>query len=82
MKAAKPKPISTRHKWPDRVADQHNTDRRCPRCGIVKRSRHEPGQLVWVEWFRDGIRIAARATPICDARLERDAMATPVCEPA
>lgn len=78
----KPKVISARHKWPTSDETQFQTDRHCPRCGIVRRTRHEPGELPWIEWYRDDVRIVTKLTPACDARLELAATAAPVSEPA
>lgn len=64
------KPISTRHKWGEPVRFQFKTERQCTRCPLVRVTRHEPGKLAWVEWWRDGDRVHSELTPLCDASLE------------
>jgi hypothetical protein len=59
-----------RHKWGDRVPFQHKSERTCLNgCGITRVSRHEtdgPRDVHWVEFWRDGERIACDATPACE----------------
>lgn len=64
---------STRHRWPDsgRVEFYLKTERQCPRCGMVRVTKHDnPHSRPWTEWWRDAEQIKSDATPPCDARLE------------
>lgn len=56
---------STRHRWgePDRL--QFKTERECTRCGLVKVTRHEPGVLPWVEFWRACERVPGDGMPPC-----------------
>ncbi len=68
-----PRKISTRHKWGARVTFQFKTERLCARCELVRVTRHDdPRGLPWIEWWRDCEQIKSDATPLCDARLERE----------
>lgn len=62
--------FSERHRWNDPVRFQFKTERTCRRCDTTRVTRHEPGQRVWIEFWRDGERIPSESTPLCDARLE------------
>ncbi len=57
---------STRHRWaePDR-SNVYKTERTCIHCGLVKVTRKEPREH-WIEFWRNGERIEADATPPCD----------------
>jgi hypothetical protein len=66
--------ISTRHKWSARVALRFKTERQCSRCEMVRVTRHDnPQGRPWIEYWRDLEQISCEATPLCDARLEREA---------
>ena len=57
------------HSWgePNRL-DEHNTLRICTNCGMVKRSRHEPGKdpAHWTEFEKYGLRMSPIGkTPEC-----------------
>lgn len=59
-----------KHRWNDPVRpDLNNTFRSCSKCGLIKITRHEPDNrpMHWVEFERDGSKIAADRTPICEA---------------
>lgn len=58
-----------RHAWDEPVRpDMNNTFRTCRKCGIVKITRHEPDNNPrhWIEFERDGAKIAGATTPTCD----------------
>lgn len=59
-----------RHSWSDPYREVYATKRRCWNCGLMKITRHEPGILPWVEYWRDGARIRmdedGRRVPACD----------------
>jgi hypothetical protein len=59
---------STTHRWADAIRyDPHSTTRTCVRCGMLKITRHEPGNFPphWVEFERDGFKIGGASTPVC-----------------
>lgn len=43
-----------RHKWSEPNRFPFKTERVCqrPGCGLIKVTRHEPGEHPWVEWWR------------------------------
>lgn len=58
----------SRHRWGARTVFQFKTERECLRgCGIVKVTRHEPGQLPWQEFWRGLDKIECEGTPPCEA---------------
>jgi hypothetical protein len=64
---------STRHRWGEAERLPHKTERQCPRCEMVKVTRHEfeaGREIYWTEFWRDEEQIVMAATPPCDARLE------------
>lgn len=63
----------SRHRWGEPNRLQFKTERACLHCDLVKVTRHEPGILPWIEWWRDGERIVSAATPPCGARIEATA---------
>lgn len=68
-----PAKISTRHKWGEAVRFQFKTERCCSRCELVRVTRHDdPQGRPWIEWWRDLEQIKSEATPLCDARLQRE----------
>ena len=61
------KPNAKRHRWGEPSRFQYKTERECVVCKIVKVTRHEPGENAWLEFYRDGERIACERTPECMA---------------
>lgn len=61
-------PGCQRHRWGDPSRDVYRTERVCQRCGLVKVTRHEPAQLPWIEFERNGrlVGYAGGRTPPCD----------------
>jgi len=59
--------MSARHRWSDPYRTEHETNRSCIKCGLIRVTRHEPGHLPWSEWWRDGLKVEATATPACEA---------------
>lgn len=57
-------PVS-RHRSAAPVRDEHQTDRTCTHCGLVRRTRHEPGVFPWIEWLMNGGRLYGKRTPPC-----------------
>jgi hypothetical protein len=59
--------LTERHKWGDPLRREHHTDRMCTRCGLVKRTRHEPDArpMHWTEWWTGETRLEATNTPKC-----------------
>ena len=55
---------ASHHSWSDKVAYLNKSERECRRCGLVKVTRHE-GLRSWVEWWREGERLASEVTPPC-----------------
>jgi hypothetical protein len=58
-----------RHSWDEPVRpDINNTFRSCRKCGLIRITRHEPDNTPqhWVEFERDGQKIASAKTPACD----------------
>lgn len=59
-----------KHYWSDRCAlDEHHTFRRCWDCGLMKITRHESDggrDVHWIEWRKNGERIASDSTPACE----------------
>lgn len=67
------KPVSTRHRWSDKVRFPLKTEQCCQRCDMVKVGRHEfegGRDRYWTEYWRDEKRVHCGGTPLCDARLE------------
>lgn len=56
---------AARHKWDEPIRLQHKTMRTCTICGIVKVTRHEPGVLPWLEFWRGEQKIETDRTPAC-----------------
>lgn len=56
-----------RHRWSAPSRTEHDTNRTCERCGLIRVTRHEPNALPWTEWYRDGQRVPAAKTPACEA---------------
>lgn len=60
---------SDRHSWGKKENFLLKTERECLRCGMVKVTRHEPGVLPWVEFYRNGEeKIVCNKTPPCPGR--------------
>ena len=58
--------MSTRHQWSAACRTAYRTTRECHRCGLVKVTRHEPGERAWQEFERDGMVLRGMAgTPKC-----------------
>ena len=57
-----------RHKWGDPFRTIERTNRTCPKCGIIKVTRHDGDGLPWVEYYRDDHRIITEnnRTPPCE----------------
>lgn len=57
-----------RHSWGEPVRFEFKTERTCIVCGITKVTRHEPGQLPWLEFFRGMDRVCTEnnRTPVCE----------------
>jgi hypothetical protein len=57
-----------RHSWSAPARFRRKTERVCARCGLVRVTRHDGGDTVipWVEFWREGVRLEARATPACE----------------
>jgi hypothetical protein len=56
---------SLRHSWGEPVRFEYKTERSCVNgCGIVKVTRHEGGEH-WIEFWREGEKIATDKTPGC-----------------
>ncbi|MDB5937580.1 MAG: hypothetical protein JWQ01_4924 [Massilia sp.] len=69
-----------KHRWADPIRYTPNsTVRTCERCGILRITRHEPGNFPphWVEFERDGAKVAAPPTPAC---VDTAALATEAAE--
>ncbi len=49
--------------------DLNNTFRICKKCGLVRVTRHEPDNRPqhWIEFHRDGRKLPAIKTPVCEA---------------
>jgi hypothetical protein len=58
----------SRHTWGSPFREPYRTERHCQQCGVVKVTRHEPGQLPWLEFERDGLRMVTMAgrVPPCE----------------
>lgn len=59
-----------KHRWGDPIRpDLNNTYRTCKECLLVRITRHEPDNTPrhWTEFEREGRKIAADKTPICEA---------------
>jgi len=56
------------HRWSDPVRFPLKSERCCTRdgCPIVKVTRHEPAERPWIEYWRDGERVAGERTPPCE----------------
>lgn len=61
-----------RHSWSDPYREAYATKRRCWNCGLMKITRHEPGVLPWIEYWRDDRRVRAEGdrTPPCDPAIQ------------
>lgn len=77
------KPISTRHRWGERVqCGPYKSEKECLRCEVVRASIHQhvggANDKHWKEFWRDGERLDAGddVTPPCDFRLERQRAAS------
>lgn len=55
-----------RHSWGAPVRFPYKTERSCTKCDVVKVTRHEPGQIPWIEFWRDAERIETAKTPPCE----------------
>lgn len=58
-----------RHAWDAPVRpDLNNTFRTCRKCGLVKVTRHEDDNNPrhWIEFERDGAKVSAAKTPVCE----------------
>lgn len=58
-----------KHRWDAPVrTDANNTYRSCSKCGLIRITRHEQDNTPrhWVEWERDGVKISAGKTPLCE----------------
>ena len=54
------------HRWGKRVPLEHQTERTCVRCGLVKVTVHPPLGLPWREWRMPGqVQVQLEATPPC-----------------
>lgn len=62
--------ISGRHRWGEAVVREHETDRRCVWCGLVRRTRHEGVGWPWVEWWLGGERLMEARTPKCEGSFQ------------
>lgn len=58
--------IRTRHSWAAPVRFQFKTERTCKFCDVTKVTRHEPGQLPWIEFYRGLDKIEGAGTPACE----------------
>lgn len=65
-------PAHRRHAWSDPFREFYATRRTCWNCGLMKVTRHEPGILPWVEYWRDDARV----------RMDENGRKTPPCIPA
>lgn len=54
-----------RHRWGEPVRFPYKTERTCVACGVVKVTRHEPGEQPWLEFYRGLERIPCERTPPC-----------------
>ena len=59
----------SKHRWakPHRP-DLNHTYRTCEKCGVIRVTRHEPGNFPkehWSEWERDGKSLPAKPAPKC-----------------
>lgn len=60
------------HRWGEKTDFPlaHKSERECQNgCGITKVTRHEwdgAREQHWIEFWRDGERIACEATPVCE----------------
>lgn len=55
-----------RHKWGEPSRDTYRTERKCQHCDLVKVTRHEPGELPWIEFEFDGQKVDwGGKTPPC-----------------
>ncbi len=58
------------HRWNAPVRpDLNSTFRSCLKCGLIKVTRHEPDNTPrhWIEFERDGHKVTADKTPVCEA---------------
>lgn len=61
-----------RHQWSPPYRKPYRTERVCLRCGMVRVTRHEPGQIPWPEYEWKGRRVdSGGRTPKCEARHEQ-----------
>ena len=55
----------SRHRWSAPMRFRLKTERVCATCGLVKVTRHEPGEWPWTEFWRGLERVPAAASPPC-----------------
>ncbi len=55
-----------RHSWAEPIRFPYKTERTCVLCGLTKVTRHEPGELPWLEFFRGLEKIECDRTPVCE----------------
>lgn len=55
------------HKWGQPVSFTFKTERSCIRegCTVVKVTVHQPGEIPWPEFWKDGERVPGTRTPPC-----------------
>lgn len=58
------------HRWKDPVRFPFKTERECKRgCRTIKVTMHpdgREGRAHWIEFYRDGEKVAGTATPVCE----------------
>lgn len=61
-----------RHQWGPPITYLYKTERTClrPGCTLTKVTRHEPGEISWREWWRNGEQIKSDTTPPCEGEIE------------
>lgn len=55
-----------RHSWGEPVRFPYKTERTCNRCGLIKVTRHEPGEQPWLEFYRGLDKLKVERTPACE----------------
>lgn len=58
-----------KHRWDKPIRPDLNTTRRaCLKCPLIRITRHEDDNTPrhWIEWEREGRKIEATKTPVCE----------------
>lgn len=55
-----------RHSWGAPMRLRYKTERECVRCGMIKVTRHQTFENVWIEFWRNGEeKVETKGTPPC-----------------